>query len=75
MRKLSIAALLLIGANGCTSARWQVVAGPNGTVLLDSSSGQTWSQAAYLPEGESTYIPYWKSMVRGEAATRPSTGK
>jgi hypothetical protein len=73
MRNLCLMVLCLSLA-GCASSRWQVVPAENGAVLLDQTTGETWSRSFYQRPGESFVTPYWREMKRGVAATQPDGG-
>ena len=72
---MRVIGLVLAGAliGGCASSRWQVVPAGSETILLDQTTGNTWSRSYYQRPGDKFFTPYWVEMPRGQATTRPAT--
>ena len=77
MKAASLVLPLLLLAAGCAYHRWEVIAGPTATILLDRESGKTWSADFVHDSGEdaqSMQTQHWREMIRTAPATQPTRG-
>jgi hypothetical protein len=49
---------------------WQIASGPNGDLLLNTDTGETWSRVTERPKaGEQYWHSYWLPLGRPDHAT------
>jgi hypothetical protein len=68
-----LAITLVAVLSGCASpGRWQVAAGPNGDILLNTATGETWSRYFETPKNDDSYqTSYWVKTGPRYATTQP----
>ena len=67
--RTTIPLLFALSVCGCTTSRYQVIPyEQNDVILLDTTTGQTWTRRYYTEPGEKVFSSYWKEMPRGRPA-------